>query len=39
MVTYKDTTQVFRYRCVNQQAKKVNSGALFLLMAVKTNLC
>ena len=39
MVTYKDATQVFRYKCVNQQAKKVNSRAIFLLIAVKTNLC
>ena len=34
MVTYKDATQVFRYKCVNQQAKKVNSSAIFLLLAV-----
>ena len=39
MVTYKDATQVLRYRCVYQQAKKVNSRAIFLLIAVKTNLC
>ena len=39
ILTYKDATQVVRYRCVNQQAKKVNSRAIFLLHAVKTNLC
>ena len=39
MVTYKDATQVLGYRCVYQQAKKVNSRAIFLLIAVKTNLC
>ena len=39
MVTYKDAAQVVRYRCVNQQAKKVDSRAKFLLNAVKTNLC
>ena len=38
MVTYKDAAEVVRYRCVNQQAKKVYSRALFLLHAVKTNL-
>ena len=38
MVTYKDAAQEVRYRCINQQAKKVNSRAIFLLFAVKTNL-
>ena len=39
VLTYKDATQVVRYRCVNQQAKEVNSRAIFLLIAVRTNLC
>ena len=38
MVTYKDAVQVVRYRCVNEQVKKVYSRAVFLLHAVKTNL-
>ena len=38
-MTFKDATQVFRYRSVNQQVKKVDSRAIFLLHAVKTNLC
>ena len=38
MVTYKDATQVFRYKCVNQQAKKVNSRAIFLPHTAMTNL-
>ena len=38
MVTYKDAAQVVRYRCVNQQAKKVDLRAIILLLAVKTNL-
>ena len=39
ILTYEDATQVVIYRCVNQQAKKFNSRAVFLLIAVKTNLC
>ena len=39
ILTYKDATQVVRYRCVNQKSKEVNSRAIFLLHAVKTNLC
>ena len=38
MVTYKDAVQVVRYRCVNEQVKKVYSRAVFLLHAFKTNL-
>ena len=35
MVTYKNATQVVRNECVNQQAKKVKSRAIFLLVAVR----
>ena len=38
IVTYKDATPLFRYICVNQQAKKLDSRANILLHAVKTNL-
>ena len=38
MVTYKDAAQVVRYRCVNQQAKKVDSKAIFPLHAVYNNM-
>ena len=37
MVTYKYATEVFRYRCVNQQAKKVYSRAIILQHVNQTN--
>ena len=36
MVTHKNATQVVRNRCVNQQAKIVDSNALFWQITVKT---
>ena len=37
-LNYKDTTKVIRNRYMNQQAKKVDSRAIYRLIAVKTNL-
>ena len=37
MVTSKDADKVVIHTYINQQAKKVNSRAIFLLLAVETN--
>ena len=33
MVTYQHVTEIFRDRCVNHQAKRVDSRAILLLIA------
>ena len=38
-MTYKNASQVVRNRFGNQQGKKVNSSAIFLLVAFNTNFC